>query len=96
LCLLPAIKSIHAFLTDTLTGADYQWQRSLVQMVVAGFSITANLWMIRAFGWRGAAWTSVITDLLLATLLYLIIRWHLRREHAASGSPIPILAVGEK
>ena len=54
LCVLPAIKSVHAFLTDTLTGADYQWQRSLVLMVVAGFNILVNLWMIRAYTWRGA------------------------------------------
>jgi O-antigen/teichoic acid export membrane protein len=82
LCVLPAIKSVHAFLTDTLTGADYQWQRSMVQMVMAAFNIFLNLWIIRAYAWRGAAWSSVITDLLLAVLLYLVIRWHLRREHA--------------
>ena len=82
LCVLPAIKSVHAFLTDTLTGADYQWQRSMVQMVVAAFNIFLNLWIVRVYAWRGAAWSSVITDLLLAVLLYLVIRWHLRREHA--------------
>jgi O-antigen/teichoic acid export membrane protein len=81
LCVLPAIKSVHAFLTDTLTGADYQWQRSLVQIAVAGFNIVLNLWFIRAYAWRGAAWSSVITDLLLVALLYLVIRSHLLREN---------------
>ena len=84
LCVLPAIKSVHAFLTDTLTGADYQWQRSMVQIVVAAFNILLNLWIIRAYAWRGAAWSSVTTDLLLAVLLYLVIRRHLRREHGAA------------
>lgn len=86
LCLLPALKSVHAFLTDTLTGADYQWQRSLIQMAVAAFNILVNLWIIRTFSWRGAAWSSLATDLLLAVLLYLVIGWHLRREHAETES----------
>jgi O-antigen/teichoic acid export membrane protein len=98
LCVLPAIRSVHAFLTDTLTGADYQWQRSLVQIVVAAFNILLNLWVIRAFAWRGAAWSSVVTDLLLAVLLYLVIRWHLRREHAETKprTAQPSLAAGEE
>ena len=88
LCVLPAIKSVHAFLTDTLTGADYQWQRSLVLMVVAGFNILVNLWMIRAYTWRGAVWSSIITDSLLAVLLYLVIRSHLRREHGGTEARV--------
>jgi O-antigen/teichoic acid export membrane protein len=98
LCVLPAIKSVHAFLTDTLTGADYQWQRSLVQIVVAVFNILVNLWLIRVFAWRGAVWSSLITDSLLAVLLYLVIRWHLRREHAKTEAMTaqPVLARGEE
>jgi O-antigen/teichoic acid export membrane protein len=98
LCLLPPIKSVHAFLTDTLTGADYQWQRSMVQIIVAGFNIVLNLWIIRAYGWRGAAWSSVITDLLLAVLLSLVIRSHLRREHGGTEARVAqrILATREE
>lgn len=98
LCVLPAIKSVHAFLTDTLTGADYQWQRSLVQIVVAGFNILVNLWVIRAFAWRGAAWSSLSTDLLLAVLLYMVIRRHLRREHAGTQKRTaqPVLATSDE
>jgi O-antigen/teichoic acid export membrane protein len=98
LCLLPPIKSVHAFLTDTLTGADYQWQRSMVQIIVAGFNIGLNLWIIRVYGWRGAAWSSVITDLLLAVLLSLVIRSHLRREHGGTEARVAqrILATREE
>jgi O-antigen/teichoic acid export membrane protein len=98
LCLLPPIKSVHAFLTDTLTGADYQWQRSMVQIVVAGFNILLNLWIIRAYAWRGAAWSSVITDSLLVALLYLVIRSHLKREQAEADARQvqPVLATGEE
>lgn len=98
LCVLPVIKSAHSFLTDTLTGANYQWQRSSVQILVAGFNVLINLWIIRAYSWRGAAWSSLITDSLLALLLYLIIRLHLRRERAQrqERTPRPILATGEE
>lgn len=83
LCLLPVIKSVHAFLTDTLTGANYQWQRSSAQIAVAVFNIIVNLWIIRAYAWRGAAWSSLLTDSLFAVLLYMIIRRYLRQERAA-------------
>ena len=99
LCLLPILKSVHAFLTDTLTGADYQWQRSSAQVMVAIFNVVANLWLIRAFGWRGAAWSSLLADSLLVVLLYMIIRWHLRRERAVFGAASPpqaVLAGGEE
>lgn len=96
LCMLPAIKSVHAFLTDTLTGANYQWQRSLSDIGVAVFNVLLNLWIIRAYAWRGAAWSSLITDSLLMLVLYLIIRGHLKREHATRETMIaqPILAAG--
>jgi O-antigen/teichoic acid export membrane protein len=94
LCILPLIKSVHAFLTDTLTGANYQWQRSSTQIAVAVFNILINLWLIRVYSWRGAAWSSVMTDFLLMGSLYIIIRWHLRRERsAAEGTALVASAV---
>lgn len=87
LCILPLIKSIHASLTDVLTGANYQWQRSTTQILVAVFNVILNLWLIRAFSWRGAAWSSVLTDVLLMLALYLIIRQHVRRETQTVSPP---------
>jgi O-antigen/teichoic acid export membrane protein len=97
LCLLPSIKCVHIFLSDTLTGSNYQWQTSSAQIVVAGFNVLVNLWLIRAFSWRGAAWSSLATDALLMVLLYMIIHWHLRRERVArrQASPEPV-AAGER
>ena len=98
LCLLPAFKCVHIFLSDTLTGANYQWQTSSAQIIVAIFNILINLWIIRAFSWRGAAWSSLMTDGLLVVLLYLIIRWHLRRERLVGGVKMPqaALLAGER
>ncbi len=86
LCLLPVIKCVHIFLSDTLTGSNYQWQTSSAQITVAVFNVGINFWLIRTFSWRGAAWSSLATDGLLMMFLYLIIRWHLRRERVASGA----------
>jgi O-antigen/teichoic acid export membrane protein len=98
LCPLLLVKSVHAFLTDTLTGANYQWQRSSSQIAVAVFSVLVNLWIIPAFAWRGAAWSSLMTNSMLMILLYGIIRWHLKREQATPGvaTPQPAFAVGGK
>jgi O-antigen/teichoic acid export membrane protein len=94
LSLLPAIKCVHIFLSDTLTGSNYQWQTSSAQIAVAVFNVVINFWLIRAFSWRGAAWSSLATDGLLAVLLYVIIHWHLRRERVVSGpaKPEPVVA----
>jgi O-antigen/teichoic acid export membrane protein len=94
LCLLPVIKCVHIFLSDTLTGSNYQWQTSSAQISVAVLNVAINFWLIRAFSWRGAAWSSLATDGLLMVLLYMIIHWHLRRERVVSrpASPQPVAA----
>ena len=97
LCLLPLIKCVHIFLSDTLTGSNYQWQTSSAQIAVAVFNVLINFWLIVAFSWRGAAWSSLATDGLLVVFLYAIIQRHLRRERAmnALANPQPV-AAGER
>lgn len=63
---LPVLKSVHSFFSDALAGAGYQWLRSGIQSGVAVFNVLINLWLIPAFAWRGAAWSSIATDGLLA------------------------------
>lgn len=96
LCPLPLIKSIHAFLTDVLTGGDHQPARSTTQLGVAGFNILINLWLIRVYSWRGASWSSIASDGALAISLYLVIHWFIRKERAAGGlssdSPVKSIA----
>jgi O-antigen/teichoic acid export membrane protein len=36
---------------------------------VAVFNILINLWLIPAYSWRGAAWSSIASDALLACLM---------------------------
>jgi O-antigen/teichoic acid export membrane protein len=63
---LPILKALHYFLSDTLTGAGYQGLRSAIQTAVALFNVLLNLWLIPAYSWRGAAWSSIASDGLLA------------------------------
>ena len=63
---LPVLKSIHYFLSDTLTGAGHQGLRSAIQTGVAIFNVLINFWLIPSYSWRGAAWSSIASDALLA------------------------------
>jgi O-antigen/teichoic acid export membrane protein len=62
---LPMLKALHYFLSDTLTSAGYQGVRTAVQAGVAIFNVLINLWIIPAYSWRGAAWSSIASDALL-------------------------------
>jgi O-antigen/teichoic acid export membrane protein len=66
LAVLPALRVIQFFLSDALTGAGYQGLRSAIHAGVALFNVLINLWIIPAYSWRGAAWSSIASDVLLA------------------------------
>jgi O-antigen/teichoic acid export membrane protein len=63
---LPILRTLHYFLSDSLTGAGYQGLRSAIQAGVALFNVLINFWLIPAYSWRGAAWSSIASDGLLA------------------------------
>ena len=62
---LPILKGLHYLLSDSLTGAGHQGLRTAIQSGVAAFNILINLWIIPAYSWRGAAWSSIASDALL-------------------------------
>ena len=66
LAVLPLLKAVHFFLSDALTGAGYQALRTAINAGVAVFNICINMWIIPAYSWRGAAWSSIASDALLA------------------------------
>jgi len=66
LSVLPMLKAVHYFLSDALTGAGHQVVRTAIQVGVAIFNVLLNLWLIPAYSWRGAAWSSIASDALLA------------------------------
>lgn len=75
LALLPAIRAVHYLAADALTGAGLQRARTRIQILVAAANVCINFWLIPAYGWQGAAISSLFTDGLLAALLWLKV-WH--------------------
>ncbi|HEX5385657.1 MAG TPA: oligosaccharide flippase family protein [Gemmatimonadales bacterium] len=82
LALIPALRATHQFASDILTGANYQGRRTLTQIAVAAANIGFNLWLIPGYGWRGAAWASLLSDGLLALLMWCIVWGAVRGEDA--------------
>jgi O-antigen/teichoic acid export membrane protein len=88
---LPILKALHYFLSDTLTGAGYQGLRSAIQTAVALFNVLLNLWLIPAYSWRGAAWSSIASDGLLTcavgTTVFLLASRQSRQTELARVAP---------
>jgi O-antigen/teichoic acid export membrane protein len=87
---LPLLKGIQYFGANALTGGGHQGVRSGLQALVAIFNVLINLWLIPAYSWRGAAWSSLASDGLLTLLLWLAI-WYLAR-HAGTAPPAVALS----
>jgi O-antigen/teichoic acid export membrane protein len=66
LAVLPFLKVLNYFFSNVLTGAGHQGLRTFVQVAVALFNVVINLWIIPLYSWRGAAWSSIASDALLA------------------------------
>jgi O-antigen/teichoic acid export membrane protein len=66
LALLPIFKLVSYVFSNVLTGGGYQGIRTSVQVSVAVFNVVLNLWIIPVYSWRGAAWSSLVSDALLA------------------------------
>ena len=74
------LKTLHYFAADTLTGAGFQGLRSGAQILVAIFNILINLWLLPLFSWRGAAWSSLLSDALLMVCLWSILTFMYRKQ----------------
>jgi O-antigen/teichoic acid export membrane protein len=73
LAILPLLKTFHYFLADSLSGAGYQGIRAAGQVFVALTNVGLNFWLIPLYSWRGAAWSSIACDGLLAVVMYCIL-----------------------
>ena len=95
LAVLPLLKVVHSFLADALTGAGYQALRTVITASVAVFNVCINLWIIPAYSWRGAAWSSIASDALLMGALATAAFVLLRRSQHPAGRPKVVEARGE-
>jgi O-antigen/teichoic acid export membrane protein len=66
LALLPLLQGTHYLFGDALMGAGRQGFRSLVQLAIAALNIVLNLWLIRAYSWKGAAAATVLCEAAMA------------------------------
>jgi O-antigen/teichoic acid export membrane protein len=83
LAVLPLCRTIHFFLSDALSGAGYQGLRTAIHVGVAIFNVLINLWIIPAYSWRGAAWSSIASDALLALAVATAVLLALRRSRTS-------------
>jgi len=81
------IRTIHYFLSNSLTGADLQGLRSVIQVGAAALNVLLNLWLIPAYSWRGAAWASLASDGMLALGIAAAILLMCRRSKSADVVP---------
>lgn len=79
------LKSMQYFAADTLTGAGLQVARSSLQASIAAFNILLNLWVIPLYSWKGAAWSSLMSDSLLMLSLWGLVFFFARRQPAPSN-----------
>jgi len=85
LAVLPLLKAVHLFLADALTGVGYQALRTAIGVSVAVFNVCINLWIIPRYSWRGAAWSSIASDLLLLCAVGTAVFVLLRRSRSLAG-----------
>jgi O-antigen/teichoic acid export membrane protein len=81
LAIIPMLKAVHLCLSDALTVTGYQWLRTSIYAGAAVFNVLINLWIIPAYSWRGAAWSSIASDALLACAVGATVLVLSRRSH---------------
>jgi O-antigen/teichoic acid export membrane protein len=86
LCLLPIFRSLHLTAGDALTGGGYQRYRTACQIAAAGLNFGLNIFLIPAYSWRGAAWSSLMTDGFLAIANWVVLSAILKKEKSESLS----------
>jgi O-antigen/teichoic acid export membrane protein len=87
LAFIPIMRCAHWFLADALSGANAQGIRTAVQTGVALLNIGLNLFILPRWSWRGAAWTSLLSDAVLLGVIYIIVR----HKVTAASAREPIL-----
>lgn len=95
LAAIPILRTVHRFLAHSLTGAGYQGVRAAAQAGVAVLNVLLNLWLIPAYSWRGAAWSSLACDGLLMVVFFLVISGIRRQQSRTIAATAIVPAVEE-
>jgi O-antigen/teichoic acid export membrane protein len=68
LAFIPLIQGLYSPFADALTGSGRQVVRTRGQLAALGINILLNLWLIPGWGWAGAAWATIVSQLLLLAI----------------------------
>jgi O-antigen/teichoic acid export membrane protein len=74
-------RALQFIAADTLAGADLQSHRSAIQIAIAILNVGLNFWLIPKFStapWKGAMWSSLVSDSLLMVSLWSVVYWQYR------------------
>ncbi len=86
------LRAFHYIAADTLSGADLQSHRSMAQIGIAIINIGLNFYLIPQFPtapWKGAMWSSLLSDALLMTTLWsIVLLQYQKQKRQQSGSTI--------
>lgn len=89
---IPLLRCLHWSAGDTLTGAGHQNLRMRAQMATAFFNVGINFYMIPHYGWRGAAWSSLLSDGLLVVMNWGMLMF-LLQQHRRNRDNTPQQAI---
>lgn len=80
ICLIPLLRSVHFVFADCFTGAGLQKVRSVVQVVFAALNLALNIIIIPIYSWQGAALVSVLCDVGLCLVFFILLNYSVKQE----------------
>ena len=86
LAVVPLLRAVHYFAGDALTGAGYQWVKTIIHVGLAVVNVLLNFWLIPLYSWRGAAIASVVSEGLMGVAIWTAV-WYLGRHERRVRSP---------
>jgi len=93
LSLIPFFRSIHQITGTALMGAGLQRYRTSSQCIAAAVNFGLNLWLIPAYSWRGAAWSSLFTDALLGGMNWFMLSYAVRAAARRAAAKVEMSQV---
>ncbi len=87
LAFIPLAKGLQYFPGNALTGADHHNVRSWIIFVTALVNLVGNIIFIPEHGWRAAAVTTLVAEMLFAAMLWAAVTILANREDAATEAP---------
>ena len=80
LAILPLLQALDYLAGDTLSGANLQGLRSVIQAGVIPLNVGLNLLLIPRYSWQGAAWATLLSESTIVIALWAAVRWHVVHE----------------